>query len=298
MGTVIGLGGWSTVSLCIDRKTGEKVAVKRLHSDIFDLEHFIREIEILIGLNHPCVLRIIGWSPPSGRTPPQIYTEYAESGSLRKVLTHISRGEVPRFWTPTGKGILICGIVLGMRFVHSKGYIHRDLTPNNILLNGRGEALIADFGLSKPESDNATMSCEPGTVWYSALELFCEGVTYTAKIDVFSFGLVLYEILAGKAVFPSSMPPFEVIRALRGHAMPEILPFCDANMQALIQRCWSPDPNARPSFDEILSEFEKASFCIVPGADPSLISAYVCFVKEWEDRMAHTQSDGGTNAAG
>jgi serine/threonine protein kinase len=77
---------------------------------------------------------------------------------------------------------------------------------------------------------------------------------YTSKVDVFSFGLILYEILVGTPVFPDSMPPFPIMRQFFEGSMPPIPATCGQFMQQLIPRCWSMNPESRPSFAEILVE--------------------------------------------
>jgi serine/threonine protein kinase len=99
------------------------------------------------------------------------------------------------------KGIIICGLVLGMRFVHSQGIMHRDLKPSNILINDLGQTLIGDFGSSRYEWDDATLTGGAGTVNYAAPEQFRDEGT-TNKVDIFSFASILYEIYVGSAVFP------------------------------------------------------------------------------------------------
>jgi serine/threonine protein kinase len=171
-----------------------------------------------------------------------------------------------------------------MRFVHSSGFIHRDLKPSNILLNGRGEALVADFGSARPEQYEATWSHEAGTVHYAAPEQYQEEIECTSKVDVFSFGLILYEILVGSPVFPSSMQPFPVMRKLLEGKMPPIPDKCGTVIQNLISRCWSLDPAKRPSFGEIFNAFQSHHFDIFPGADPQPIRTFVSGVLAWEAR--------------
>jgi serine/threonine protein kinase len=171
-----------------------------------------------------------------------------------------------------------------MRFVHSQGFIHRDLKPSNILINEDGHALISDFGTTRPVEADHTATPDVGTVQYAAPELFLEDQQIaTKRSDIFSFGLVLYEILVGCPVFPSSEYAFPVMRKLLKGDMPPIPDRVGNLMQGLIGRCWSLDPEKRPTFDDILNEFEVSQFAILPGASPDTIKEYFCSVKAWED---------------
>jgi serine/threonine protein kinase len=256
--------------------------VKSISDEIYDQELFFREIEVLVHLNHPCVLRIYGWSPRQGIIPGQIHTEFAEHGSLDKVLEKVKWGSGFKFWKPTGKAIIICGIVLGMRYVHSKGYIHRDLKPSNILINEEGRSLISDFGTSRREDMDHTLTPYCGTACYAAPELCYEDAVCTTKVDIFSFGLVLYEILSGRPVFPPSTPLMPVVKAILSGDMPPIPDGCGRFMDELIPRCWSLKPEGRPSFAEIFHEFELENFDIVPGCDYGAVDAYARGVLGWE----------------
>jgi TPR repeat protein len=277
----IGAGGFSSVTLARDPKTQKTIAVKHLRG-CGPQDWVIREVERLVQLKHPCVVPIVGWSPPQGSTEAQIQMEFAEHRSLYDVLEKVKSGAIPHFWDPTRIGIIICGIVLGMRFVHSRGIIHRDLKPSNILLNGRGHPWIADFGTSRAASADHTWTEETGTVHYAAPELFQDGVDCTAKCDVFSFGLVLYEILTRMPVFSRSERPFEVIRRLRARDLPAIPARCGRLMQALIPQCLREEPEDRPSFEQIFARFEQHHFGVVPEADSGAISDFCRQVLAWE----------------
>jgi serine/threonine protein kinase len=205
----------------------------------------------------------------------EIHMEFAENRCLASVLDRVRCGAAADYWSPTVKGIIICGIVLGMKFMHAKGYIHRDLKPANILINGRGEALISDFGTVRPETCDSTLTSRCGTVHYAAPECFIEDADCTERVDVFSFGSILYEVLTERAAFPASMSPFDIIRLFQGGKMPAIPDSCGSFMQQLITACWSRDPDLRPSFHRILESFQNADFKIVPKASPTLIRRYV-----------------------
>jgi serine/threonine protein kinase len=283
-GLVIGKGGSSQVRVDRDPGTGEQIAVKCLSGKDFDNISFIREVEVLAALNHPCVLRIVKCAFPRNGEPAEIRTEYAEQGSLEDVLKLGKMRRHTQFWTPTRIAIVICDMVLGLRFVHFREIVHRDLKPSNVLIRRNGRALIGDFGASRFKSDDATMTGVEATVYYAAPELFVENAELTPKVDVWAFGLILYEIVAGFAVFPSSLSPFEVIRQLRGQRRPVIPEECGEYLDNLIRRCWSHAPADRPSFDDILREFQAREFAIVPEANCHKIRGAVDGVLSWEVR--------------
>jgi serine/threonine protein kinase len=243
----------------------------------------------MAALHHPCVLRLTSWSLPTESAVADIRTEYASNRSLKDVMAKVEAGLWPPFWTPTGRAILITGIVLGMRYVHSKGIIHRDLKPGNILINEEGHSLIGDFGTSRFESNANPLTAESGTVNYAAPELFSDKHICSTKADVFSFGSVLYEILTGSPVFPHNERPFPVMRKLFAREFPKLPESHGPMMQSLIERCWNLDPRDRPSFDEILNEFCADPEQIVPGADASKISGYVREIISLESESASKQ---------
>jgi serine/threonine protein kinase len=282
----MGSGSFAVVSSETDPTTGERIALKLFIPRVYDQTKFIREVETLVKLNHPCVLRISGWKPPTPKEPAEIRTELAENGSLSGILEQVSCKTQFPFWDPTGKGILICGIALGMRFIHSKGIIHGDLKPSNILVNRPGEALISDFGVSRREFADYTLTPESGTINYAAPELFREGAPYTRKVDVFAFGLVVYEVLTGTAVFPSTAYAAPILTKILSGEMPVVPDECGSLMQDLIPRCWKTEPEERPTFDEIIREFDVAGFRIVPGADDVKLGIYVGDIQTWEAEEA------------
>jgi serine/threonine protein kinase len=284
---VLGTGGSSDVTLGRDSRTGSLVAVKRLGAEYE--KTFNREVEVLRKLYHPCIVRILGRVCADGSRPAEIQTEYAPNGSLRQLLTDIQKGKSRLFASATGIGIIICGIVLGMRYMHSSGVIHRDLKPANILLRAEGYPMISDFGTCHLESEGGTAASESGTVYYSAPELLNEGVVATRKSDVFSFGLLLYEVMVGSPVLRESDGHFVAIRRLRARDLPAIPGNCGSLMEGLIPRCWSANPEDRPSFGEILGLFQGHQFRLLPNADANFIRTFCEAILEWERRAGISQ---------
>jgi serine/threonine protein kinase len=286
---VIGHGASSTVLLEESPDGKEKYAIKQFYVDRFDPSQFIREVEILVKLNHPCVLRIFDYLLPQKSTTAEVRMEYAANGSLATVFDLVMRRSAPSFWNPTGISIVTCGIVLGMRFIHSRCFVHRDLKPSNILINEHGHTLIADFGCGIDENTDRTISTDGGTVFYAAPEQFVEDQA-TNKVDVFSFGLILCEILTGRQVFNEDFSIREVIQAITKGHMPPIPTKVLPAIKELISRCWSLNASDRPSFDHILLEFEKAQFRIVPDADCEAVREYVRGVRDWEQMRQYEES--------
>jgi serine/threonine protein kinase len=258
------------------------MAAKYISNQKFNKCSFVRELESLAHLNHPCVLRLICWAFPEETQDAEIITEYAERGSLEDVVNESRKNPEKGFWNATRIGIAICDMVLGMRFVHLQGIMHWDLKPSNILICENGRALIGDFGSSHFERDDATLTGVSGTVYYAAPEMFIEDSELTGKVDVWGFGVTLYEIFAGRALFPPSLAPLEVVRKLQAQHRPSIPPKCGEYMSGLIRRCWSDNPRSRPTFDDILREFQAREFAILPDADSVQLQAAVDAVLQWE----------------
>jgi serine/threonine protein kinase len=137
--------------------------------------------------------------------------------------------------------------------------------------------------MARAACDGQTRSGIRGSVGYAAPELFDDFDT-TQKVDAFSFGSILYEILVGSPVFNPRLPTLEIVGQLKNHEMPVIPDSIVRSMSTLISKCWAVNPGDRPSFDEILETFERMDFNIVFGADRSIVRRYVEEVREWESK--------------
>jgi serine/threonine protein kinase len=277
--TCLKMTGSSTVELVQDSHV-DRYVIKYLHVTS-DPAVFLREIESLSSLRHVCVVGLLGYVLSDQDQRAEIHLEWAAHGSLEHVLRDVRMDCRPTFWTSTNIAIIIIGIVLGLRYVHSKGFIHQDLKPSNILINGHHRALIADFGAARQANVDATPDGVAGTVQYAAPEQFDE-VLPTTKIDIFAFGLILYEILVGSPVFPPTEPPFTIIPKVRSGYIPKIPESVCAWVGGLIVWCLASKPDDRPSFDDILVTMKRYGFLIMEGVDQGVVRAYVNGVEEWE----------------
>jgi TPR repeat protein len=281
---ILGSGNFGTVKL-MKNSYGDQFAVKiflRWHlSDEVLSKSFMREFEALACLSHPCVIPLYGfWR---GREP-GIVMKYMANGSLSDVIARVNTEEPLDFWAPTGKAIIICGFVCGMEFIHSAGFVHRDLKPGNLLIDDRGRCRIGDFGTSKfIEENNRWTGNAERTVQYAAPELY-EDPPYSQKIDVFAFGLILYEILVGGPVFLPSYEEKHIMYRVLNNIRADLPEWMNEDVKLLISRCWSMKPEDRPTFSDILATLERIRFNILAGVDPKSVQAFLSEVRSEVNR--------------
>jgi serine/threonine protein kinase len=157
------------------------------------------------------------------------------------------------------------------------------------MITCQGKTLIGDFGSACSEADNATRTAEPGTMHYSAPELFTRD-QYDSKVDIFSFGSILYEILTEQNVFPDNPPSEHVMYCLLNNNLPEIPDAIGDAMKSLIMNCWRRNPSERPTFSDIFGQLEQLNFMIRPGVDVDLVRKSVQAVIDWETMKAEYEA--------
>jgi eukaryotic-like serine/threonine-protein kinase len=202
--TELGSGAMGTVYGAVHRDTGKHVAIKIIALGLLGnekaVERFEREAEILKQLKHPNIVRFIGTG--SYKKTPFFVMEYVEGESLDKLLTR--RGAFP--WDE----VVVLGRQLcsALQHAHNKGVIHRDLKPSNLMILRDGTLKLTDFGIAKGADLTALTgtNCTVGTAAYMSPEQ-CKGEkTLTAKSDLYSMGVVFYELLTGRKPFQAESP--------------------------------------------------------------------------------------------
>jgi len=144
-------------------------------------------------------------------------------------------------------------IAAGMVYLHSSTppIVHRDLKSPNILLNADNKSLVADFGLSRVYSSRS-MTVQVGTPFWMAPEVLL-AQKYDTKVDVFSYGVILWELVAGRSPHTSMDAMSFVTKLMRDPDFRETIPEDTPEIwKGLIERCWATNPDARPSFREIM----------------------------------------------
>ncbi|KAI3456665.1 hypothetical protein Pfo_013328 [Paulownia fortunei] len=247
---------------------GSDVAIKRIKKSCFTgrqseqerlTNEFWREAEILSKLHHPNVVAFYGVVQDGPGGTLATVTEYMVDGSLRHVLLrkdrHLDRRK---------RLIIAMDAAFGMEYLHSKNIVHFDLKCDNLLVNlkdpSRPICKVGDFGLSKIKRNTLVSGGVRGTLPWMAPELLNGSSNKVSeKVDVFSFGIVLWEILTGEEPY-ANMHYGAIIGGIVNNTLrPTIPSYCDPEWRRLMEQCWAPNPAIRPCFTEIASRLRVMS---------------------------------------
>ncbi|KAG9448141.1 hypothetical protein H6P81_014269 [Aristolochia fimbriata] len=233
---------------------GTQVAVKKLREDFLTDEDKVRafrdELALLQKIRHPNVVQFLGAVTQS--TPMMIITEYLPKGDLRAFLKR--KGAL----SPMLAVKFALDIARGLNYMHEhkpEAIIHRDLEPSNILRDDSGHLKVADFDVSKILSvkDDKPLSCQDTSCRYVAPEVFLNK-EYDTKVDVFSFALILQEMIEGHPPFTAKQED-EVPKSYVAKERPPFrapLKLYSYGLKDLIEECWNNNPARRPTFRQII----------------------------------------------
>lgn len=239
---------------------GTDVAIKRIKKSCFTgrsseqerlTVEFWREADILSKLHHPNVVAFYGVVQDGPGATLATVTEFMVNGSLRHVLLSKDRQLDRR-----KRLIIAMDAAFGMEYLHSKNIVHFDLKCDNLLVNLKDPARpickVGDFGLSKIKRNTLVTGGVRGTLPWMAPELLNGSSSKVSeKVDVFSFGIVLWEILTGEEPY-ANMHYGAIIGGIVSNTLrPHVPNYCDPDWRLLMEQCWAPDPAVRPSFTEI-----------------------------------------------
>lgn len=264
---MIGHGAFCAVWL-VKYRTSQQLASKRLHdsSSIEHTQELIEEIKLVSTLKHAGIVQLVGaaWTQESDL---QALFEYMEGGDLR---SYLDSERTTRSWTLEKIQIAV-DIVEALVYVHSFNppLVHRDLKSHNILLSKDMEAKISDFGVSRYQSEQNTMTAGVGTGCWLAPEVISGRVDYGTAADIFSFGVILSELDSHRLPYADAATPsgnklsdlmlMELVAT--GQLRPMLLPTCPPKIAQLADRCLSLHPEDRPTATQIayvLRSFKKS----------------------------------------
>ena len=285
LGKELAQGSFGCVFKGVMKGTREAVAVKKLKalmSGTPEEEKFRREIEIQASCHHKFLLRLVGFVP--SLEEPVLITKFISGGSLEDKLLETWKGKKRILgWSETRLACCLVGVAIGLDYLHSQGFMHRDIKPGNVLLgNPPPLPLICDFGSARGgdvgESHNGV-----GTFVYLAPE-FIESQISSQKSDVYAFGMMSYIMFAGhpyvkmengqavalmkdaKAPGATMVPPIDFSRGISQGVRPERVATINDAWWEVISACWSQDPNNRPPFKDIIERISSDPNAFIPAS--------------------------------
>jgi serine/threonine-protein kinase len=255
---LLGRGGMGEVYRAMDLTLGQSVALKFLPEEASRnqrlLERFHGEVRVARVVSHPNVCRVYDIGEVEGM--PFISMEYVDGEDLASLLTRIGR-------LPADKAVETARkLCAGLAAAHDRGVIHRDLKPQNIMMNKRGEVVIMDFGLAAIASELSGAEAHNGTPAYMSPEQL-KGAGVTHKSDIYALGLVLYELFTGKRPYDAQTMQqlLDMQEAAHLTSMTSVAADIDPSVEKIIRRCLDPDPGKRPST-------ALSVMAALPGGDP------------------------------
>jgi serine/threonine protein kinase len=257
-----------------------------------DHPSFVNEVEILAGLAHPNITPLLGYATYDSNS--SIVMELMDGDLLFLMEARLRENSTWKFPFTTPEAVdIMLQTAEGMLYLHEKRVVHGDLKSQNILVKSRKDidveyvfVKVADFGISKTRESSSTCSTQTpntGTTRWMAPELMTLGPSelraktsdhdrkrrYPFKADIYSFGMVCYEILTGKVPFYTISVPREVRRMVLNGERPILPDHCPSELQILIRSCWEEEATSRPSFVEICKTLRRLKWLPVVGTSNS-----------------------------
>jgi serine/threonine-protein kinase len=254
--SLLGIGGMGEVYRADDLTLDQPVALKFLPPSLGSkpqwMERFHNEVRMSRQVTHPNVCRVFDIGQVDGEQ--FISMEFVDGEDLSALLRRIGR-------LPRDKAVQITRqICAGLAAAHDRGVLHRDLKPANIMLDGRGQVRITDFGISAPLEGRQDSAA--GTPAYMAPEQFSRGEA-SVRSDLYSLGLVMYEIFTGRQAFSAhSILEYAKLHKSSTPTNPSaVIDDMDPLVERVILRCLEKDPTKRPASALTVS-------AALPGGDP------------------------------
>ena len=239
----LGSGGMADVYCAQDQQLGRQVALKLLYRHFAEDEQFVerfrREASSAAGLQHPNIVGIYDRGEWNGTY--YIAMEFIEGRTLKDVIRE--RGPAP----PEAAVDIVLQILRAARFAHQRGIVHRDIKPHNVLIDDDGRVKVTDFGIARAgASDMTETGLIMGTSQYLSPEQ-AQGKPVDARSDLYSIGIVLYEMLTGRVPFDAESPVAVALKQVSEAPVPprELNPEIPPALDAVVLRALEKDPARR-----------------------------------------------------
>ena len=256
---------FSNVYIGYQVSTGLLINIHEFNPELFiqkEYDDFKKNLNMLIKLQYPTILPLIGISKSNLFC---IFTKYVSGTTLfEKINKNYDL-------SPTKQTIIALGIAYGMKYIHSKGVVLRNLNPKSILLDADDHPIIGNIEYSE-EIENNTQDNECVFSVYTAPEIYLFN-NYSKQSDVYSYGILLWELFTRDIVFRGLDTDMVFNELIEKNNKPIIPKNCPPKLSKLMNLCWEKDPNKRPTFDLILKALETNEI-IFPGTDLNVVEAY------------------------
>jgi serine/threonine protein kinase len=248
---------------------------------------FGRVLSAFNAVRHPCLTTVLYYQKPARGSGPIIATEYFDFGSLDSLLNDVRGGKRVEIWTPTARVLVVCGIVCGLLSLHSHDLFHGSLKPTDIFLDSEFNVYLSDYLSFSFERCGLAFSSLVGSPIYSAPELYTLGdasfdinnsddTLRFMPIDVYTVGLICYEILSGVTAFSSKLTAAQLrTMTMNNQERPQIPSIIKPDFGKLIARCWDSDPSNRPAMRDIWGTLSQMNFQIIDGVDSDFVRARI-----------------------
>ena len=262
----IGDGTISSVFLVEDNKTNKEYVAKIIQLELDKKSDFIsnHEIDKIMNTEHPTIVKFLGFCSTDfyDQSHLTLIMDYYKQGPLNSILKKIQKGENVEYYNNTTRQIILAGVARGMMYLHQHNFIHGNLKSENILLDDEFHPHLTDFGLYKFYKQ------------YSFPHNFCSPICmapeiidfdeYSDKTDVYSFGIVMFEVISDSFPYPSLQSGRVPLHTFYQRVGKEGLrpnfkenPPIEEPLKKLMESCWSQDPKSRPTFNDL---FNKLAF--------------------------------------
>jgi serine/threonine protein kinase len=231
-----------------------------------------------MSLRHPSILGFIGWHRASADIPRMFFMEWMPKGALSDV---IFSPALARALTDTDKMKIIVGIVLGMRYVHASGLVHSGLRASHVFLSSQFAPKIGGLDCSHFSGYEVQLDALYPDARYLAPE--CLGDYWFPSADVFSFGILVWEIVQCKPACEASARKSQdvTVERIRKGDRPDTRGM-PPKMVQLMAECWRANAGDRPTFSQILDRLQRSHFQFLPKAQSGAIEEYIAPILAWE----------------
>jgi len=281
----LGTGGMAEVYCAQDMQLGRKVALKLLHDRFAEDEEFVerfrREASSAAGLQHQHVVSVYDRGQAGGTS--YIAMEYVDGRTLKVLVQESGPLE------PARAVELTVQILRAARFAHRRGVIHRDFKPQNVIVDDEGRAKVTDFGIARAGASDMTQTGSiMGTAQYLSPEQ-AQGHAVGARSDLYSIGIILYELLTGRVPFHAESPITVALKQVSEAPVPpsQISPAVTPELEEIVLRALQKEPERRfADADEFIAALEAASSRIptpaaVAAAEAAAASAAATCSASW-----------------